>query len=142
MPGLTGLHLIGFRRDRREAVFLFLAYHWPQAGYGVSGKSSAIHIALNLDLTSVLENTGVCPLVAQYLSSAAPLRYAPGQLSVVRRLVPAEGFEPPTTRLRSGCSTAELLRLFQCAQHVGETRRCGKQADFRGTKVYQPVNSA
>ena len=70
MPGLTGLHLIGFRRDRREAVFLFLAYHWPQAGYGVSGKSSAIHIALNLDLTSVLENTGVCPLVAQCLSSA------------------------------------------------------------------------
>ena len=28
-----------------------------------------------------------------------------------RRLVPAEGFEPPTTRLRSGCSTAELRRL-------------------------------
>ena len=26
-------------------------------------------------------------------------------------LVPAEGFEPPTTRLRSGCSTAELRRL-------------------------------
>jgi hypothetical protein len=25
-------------------------------------------------------------------------------------LVPAEGFEPPTTRLRSGCSTAELRR--------------------------------
>src|SRR5262245_27744350 len=26
-------------------------------------------------------------------------------------MVPAEGFEPPTTRLRSGCSTAELRRL-------------------------------
>src|SRR5262245_31534565 len=25
-------------------------------------------------------------------------------------MVPAEGFEPPTTRLRSGCSTAELRR--------------------------------
>ena len=28
-----------------------------------------------------------------------------------RRLVPTEGFEPPTPRLRSGCSTAELRRL-------------------------------
>ena len=27
------------------------------------------------------------------------------------KMVPAEGFEPPTTRLRSGCSTAELRRL-------------------------------
>ena len=27
------------------------------------------------------------------------------------KLVPAEGFEPPTSRLRSGCSTAELRRL-------------------------------
>src|SRR5262245_51535784 len=26
-------------------------------------------------------------------------------------MVPAEGFEPPTPRLRSGCSTAELRRL-------------------------------
>ena len=25
-------------------------------------------------------------------------------------MVPAEGFEPPTTRLRSGCSTTELRR--------------------------------
>src|SRR6185312_9421875 len=30
--------------------------------------------------------------------------------SLVRLLVPAEGFEPPTPRLRSGCSTAELRR--------------------------------
>src|SRR4029079_5042403 len=29
----------------------------------------------------------------------------------IEGLVPAEGFEPPTTRLRSGCSTAELRRL-------------------------------
>jgi hypothetical protein len=29
----------------------------------------------------------------------------------IEKLVPAEGFEPPTTRLRSGCSTAELRRL-------------------------------
>ncbi len=28
-------------------------------------------------------------------------------------VVPQEGFEPPTTRLRSGCSTAELLRRTQ-----------------------------
>jgi hypothetical protein len=26
------------------------------------------------------------------------------------RMVPAEGFEPPTPRLRSGCSTPELRR--------------------------------
>ena len=39
------------------------------------------------------------------------LRCAPDQFSAARRLVPAEGFEPPTTRLRSGCSTAELRRL-------------------------------
>ncbi len=30
-----------------------------------------------------------------------------------RALVPAEGFEPPTPRLRSGCSTAELRRLLE-----------------------------
>ena len=29
----------------------------------------------------------------------------------MHKMVPAEGFEPPTTRLRSGCSTAELRRL-------------------------------
>ena len=34
------------------------------------------------------------------------------------RLVPAEGFEPPTTRLRSGCSTAELRRLKDCASDM------------------------
>jgi hypothetical protein len=28
-----------------------------------------------------------------------------------KEVVPQEGFEPPATRLRSGCSTAELLRL-------------------------------
>jgi hypothetical protein len=27
------------------------------------------------------------------------------------KMVPTEGFEPPTTRLRSGCSTTELRRL-------------------------------
>ena len=59
-----------FRTSERRAArrFLcFLTYHLPQAGYGVSGKSSAIHIVLNLDLISVLENAGVCPLVAQCL---------------------------------------------------------------------------
>ena len=29
----------------------------------------------------------------------------------MHKMVPAEGFEPPTTLLRSGCSTAELRRL-------------------------------
>ena len=29
------------------------------------------------------------------------------------KVVPQEGFEPPATRLRSGCSTAELLRPDQ-----------------------------
>src|SRR5690606_32432014 len=28
----------------------------------------------------------------------------------IMKVVPVEGFEPPTTRLRSGCSTAELHR--------------------------------
>ena len=32
-------------------------------------------------------------------------------LKLLFSLVPAEGFEPPTPRLRSGCSTAELRRL-------------------------------
>src|SRR6187551_2035357 len=31
--------------------------------------------------------------------------------AIMHKMVPAEGFEPPTTRLRSGCSTAELRRL-------------------------------
>ena len=39
------------------------------------------------------------------------LGYVPDQFSVARNVVPAEGFEPPTTRLRSGCSTTELRRL-------------------------------
>jgi hypothetical protein len=37
--------------------------------------------------------------------------------AVCVEMVPAEGFEPPTTRLRSGCSTTELRRL---------TAKCGK----------------
>jgi hypothetical protein len=40
-----------------------------QAGYGVSGKYSAIHTALNLDSTPVLENTAVCLLVVKHLST-------------------------------------------------------------------------
>src|SRR5258705_7617176 len=32
-------------------------------------------------------------------------------------VVPQEGFEPPTTRLRSGCSTTELLRLIPRVGH-------------------------
>jgi hypothetical protein len=35
----------------------------------------------------------------------------PHEIAILEGLVPAEGFEPPTTRLRSGCSTAELRRL-------------------------------
>ena len=30
--------------------------------------------------------------------------------AIMHKMVPAEGFEPPTTRLRSGCSTTELRR--------------------------------
>src|SRR3974390_2257087 len=35
------------------------------------------------------------------------------------RMVPAEGFEPPTPRLRSGCSTAELRR-----RHGHDPEKC------------------
>jgi hypothetical protein len=46
--------------------------------------------------------------VSRLHRSAFP--YAADQFSVVKSLVPAEGFEPPTPRLRSGCSTTELRR--------------------------------
>src|SRR5262249_12853198 len=42
------------------------------------------------------------------------------------KMVPAEGFEPPATRLRSGCSTAELRRLQAGA--CSKLRACGKEA--------------
>jgi hypothetical protein len=47
------------------------------------------------------------------LNPEAPtrLRISPRLLFMRFGVVPAEGFEPPTTRLRSGCSTAELRRL-------------------------------
>ena len=35
----------------------------------ISGKRSAFHTALNLDLIPVLESTVVCLLVAQHLST-------------------------------------------------------------------------
>jgi hypothetical protein len=38
-----------------------------QVRYGVSGKPSAIHTALNLDSIPVLENTVVCLLVPRHL---------------------------------------------------------------------------
>src|SRR5262245_19946136 len=41
-------------------------------------------------------------------------------------MVPAEGFEPPTTRLRSGCSTAELRRL-KTAPLISVQPTIGKQ---------------
>src|SRR4029077_1238616 len=42
------------------------------------------------------------------------------------KMVPAEGFEPPTTRLRSGCSTAELRRL-KTAPLISMRPTIGKQ---------------
>jgi hypothetical protein len=48
--------------------------------------------------------------------------------------VPAEGFEPPTTRLRSGCSTAELRRhgpkRLRIAPVLTAATRIGKQPAF------------
>lgn len=47
--------------------------------------------------------------------------------SVAMVLVPAEGFEPPATRLRSGCSTAELRRPG-ARSLVSAREQLGKQA--------------
>ena len=44
----------------------------------------------------------------------------------MHKMVPAEGFEPPTTRLRSGCSTAELRRL-KTAPLISMQPTIGKQ---------------
>src|SRR5262245_53329532 len=49
-------------------------------------------------------------------------------------MVPAEGFEPPTTRLRSGCSTAELRRL-KTAPLISMRATIGKQYS-----LYRPIN--
>ena len=54
-------------------------------------------------------------------------------------LVPAEGFEPPTPRLRSGCSTPELRR------HGRNWRNCarlnGRTCHWQATQPPVPVRS-
>ena len=56
----------------------------------------------------------IAPGSEVYMTRRAAARGAARGLAFWRRrVVPAEGFEPPTTRLRSGCSTAELRRLAE-----------------------------
>lgn len=47
-------------------------------------------------------------------------------------MVPLKGFEPPTCRLRSGCSTPELQRHIKTiANHIKNTKAIGVRPRLR-----------